>query len=1043
MVMAGAVSLTNADKSLSDEEVDYIEIEPQERMVIAGDAIYYTAIAYDGNDEKIDYVTVDTEWEIHDNAGGEWYEAFDEDDPDYMVYFSENVGEWEVNASYEYDDGQYANATANLIVEGPEYIEIEPQDEEIKAGGSIEYGAIAYNEDDEKLGYVNESTDWKIEEDDHGGEWKNNIYTSENSSSWTVNATYTWNITIEGEEEFSEKIYDTTSLTVVATGVDSVEISPEEDQTITAGETENFSAEAYDEFDNLITDDDADFEWENTDEYGLFDETEVGEYKVNTTYEGVTSETINVTVEPAEEVDHVEISPAENFTLTAGETENFSAEAYDEYENLIEDDDMEFTWNNTDGYGLFDETEAGDYDVNATYNGVTSDTVTVTVEAAAAETVSVDIQPEETTAGETIEGPPAAYVEDEFENAVEGVNVTVDDTELDSGTYTVATNPEGIAIFDDLVIETAGNYTLTFNVDGVVEDATSDEFEVIPATVDYVLIDPNEDLRVDAEEDLFFSAEAFDAYDNLITDDDSNFTWENATDGIFSKEEIGDYNVTATKDGVSSDKVVVSIRPYITIKGEESVEAGETVAYTAELYDKYGEYEEDLDSEDVEWEINEEAGGYWDQENGNYTTEKAGTWAPIGSYTDEFEGKNLTLRNHTYLNVTPTDPEKVAIEPESDVTIESGETIDFEAEAYDEFDNLITDDDEDFEWENTDEYGLFDETEAGDYDVTATYEGVISDTVTVTVEPVEYYLTINIDGEGTVEVDGDAWADGDSDIFEEGTDVDLKAIPDEDWVFEEWTRDYEGEEAEITITMDEDKEITAVFKEEPEPDPDPASFEVTITYYDDEVEEGDPVTVEFKVENTGDVEDAQNIIFTVDGDQEATKEVTLEGGKDYTDAFTWEAGEPGDYKLTVASEDDEDTVTANVLSYYELTINIEQDSGRWFMLGERDIEGRVEVEVDGEIVKVVEDEWTGEFSEGTEVTLTATAETDYTKFDEWTGDYEGDEEEITITMDEDKEITANIKDYISLLTYISKVISSYLPLASIPALAIHQKKNRP
>ncbi len=71
-------------------------------------------------------------------------------------------------------------------------------------------------------------------------------------------------------------------------------------------------------------------------------------------------------------------------------------------------------------------------------------------------------------------------------------------------------------------------------------------------------------------------------------------------------------------------------------------------------------------------------------------------------------------------------------------------------------------------------------------------------------------LTIYIEGKGNVEVDPDY------DEYEHGTEVTLTADPDEGWYLVEWTGDVpEGEEGEeITITMYEDKEITALFEEE-------------------------------------------------------------------------------------------------------------------------------------------------------------------------------------------------------------------------------------
>jgi len=160
--------------------------------------------------------------------------------------------------------------------------------------------------------------------------------------------------------------------------VHTVSISPSEDQTVTAGTELMFSAEAYDEYDNLITNDDIDFDWQYTDEQGLFDETKASDYEVTATYNEVTSEPTTVTVEPAE-VSYVEIDPEEDQTIEAGETIDFSASAYDEYDNLITDTDTDFIWENTDETGLFDKTEAGDYEVTATYDDLTSESTTVTV----------------------------------------------------------------------------------------------------------------------------------------------------------------------------------------------------------------------------------------------------------------------------------------------------------------------------------------------------------------------------------------------------------------------------------------------------------------------------------------------------------------------------------------------------------------------------------------------------------------------------------------------------------------------------------------
>lgn len=69
----------------------------------------------------------------------------------------------------------------------------------------------------------------------------------------------------------------------------------------------------------------------------------------------------------------------------------------------------------------------------------------------------------------------------------------------------------------------------------------------------------------------------------------------------------------------------------------------------------------------------------------------------------------------------------------------------------------------------------------------------------------EYTLTINTEGEGTVDIEPD------EEKYEEGTEVELEAIPDDGWEFDEWSGDIEETEEEITVTMDNDKNITAHF----------------------------------------------------------------------------------------------------------------------------------------------------------------------------------------------------------------------------------------
>ncbi len=87
----------------------------------------------------------------------------------------------------------------------------------------------------------------------------------------------------------------------------------------------------------------------------------------------------SVTFEPGD-VASVELDPAAEQTTDAGETVDFEVTAFDEFGNVVEDDNTAFNWTNADN-GTFEETAAGEYEVTAELNEIESAPTTVTVEA--------------------------------------------------------------------------------------------------------------------------------------------------------------------------------------------------------------------------------------------------------------------------------------------------------------------------------------------------------------------------------------------------------------------------------------------------------------------------------------------------------------------------------------------------------------------------------------------------------------------------------------------------------------------------------------
>ncbi len=240
-----------------------------------------------------------------------------------------------------------------------------------------------------------------------------------------------------------------------------------------------------------------------------------------------------------------------------------------------------------------------------------------------------------------------------------------------------------------------------------------------------------------------------------------------------------------------------------------------------------------------------------------------------------------------------------------------------------------------------------------DYTITAVFN-----------QTVEYYeLTVNVEGEGEVEITPDQKK------YEEGTEVTLTAVPDDGWSFVEWTGDHEDTSEEINITMDSDKTLTAHFEEEGTV----VRYELTI----DSTEGGEVIE---PGEGTFDYTEGKTVeLEAVADDDYAFQEWTgnLENVDDSKSSKTTITME-NDYTISAVFEE---------MDTYELTVTVESEG-----------QGEVEITPDQE-----------SYEEGTEVELTAIPE-DGWRFSEWTGDYEGEEETITVTMDEDKEITAHFEE---------------------------------
>ena len=211
-----------------------------------------------------------------------------------------------------------------------------------------------------------------------------------------------------------------------------------------------------------------------------------------------------------------------------------------------------------------------------------------------------------------------------------------------------------------------------------------------------------------------------------------------------------------------------------------------------------------------------------------------------------------------------------------------------------------------------------------------------------------YDLSIEIQGEGTVE---EAVLQTKATSIQEGTVVELTALPGDHWVFDHWEGDLSGNKNPAQITIASDKKVKAVF-----------------------VEKMYPLTIE--VEGSGAVK--EEVISTKSGSYQEGSVIELTASPAEHWVFDhWEgdlAGSQNPSQITISSAK---TVKAVfVEKMYPLT---------------------VEVQGGGAVKEEVISTKSGSYKEGSVVQLTATPST-YWAFDHWEGDVTGNDNPAIITI---------------------------------------------
>jgi uncharacterized protein YjdB len=265
---------------------------------------------------------------------------------------------------------------ATIFIRVLNYIVLSPPDASVPAGNSKAYTAEAFDQFDNSLGDVTGSTSFSISTG-AGGNWTANDYTSEKAGTWTVTG------------EYSGKT-DTATLIVIGNpeALAYIVIAPKS-ATITAGDSQAYTAEAFDQYDNSLGDvasstsfsisAGAGGSWSDN-EYAS---AKAGTWTVTGEYSGKSdTATLIVNANP-EGLDHIVIAP-KSATITAGGSQAYTAEAFDQFDNSLGDVTGSTSFSISAGAGgswatnVYTSQNAGNWTVTGIYNEM-SDTATLTV----------------------------------------------------------------------------------------------------------------------------------------------------------------------------------------------------------------------------------------------------------------------------------------------------------------------------------------------------------------------------------------------------------------------------------------------------------------------------------------------------------------------------------------------------------------------------------------------------------------------------------------------------------------------------------------
>lgn len=582
------INSNNVTANVSRGVITSISITPVAVNITADQTQQYVATASDADGNTWDISSAVT-WSENDPAGTINGSG---------LYSAGAVGTWTITAVSGTVSG---NTTATITHGQAVRITITPDPATAVTGSTVTYTAGAADVDGNSWN-VTSTTSFNIT-NGAGGSWNNNVYTSANTGTWIVTGTY-------------GSLNDTAILTVTSQTpvLTSIVITPG-NQTITAGQTIQFTAVGYDQFGSVISG--VIFTWTGTNSSGLFTNTTAGVYTIRASSGSVNSNFATVTVNPAG-LSRIQVEPSVSAqSITAGQTIQFSAIGYDSYNNPLTG--YSFTWYNTTSTGLFNNTTAGTYNVYASYGSISSNIVRVSVVPNVAASVTISPSSSLTIAsGSSI--IITATVRDVYGNLV--ADSTLVNWSRSNSTFTLSattsTTVGGIATVTLISSNISGqSATVTASANSISSTSGTITTISVPQVLsNWRISNPG---TIQAGVPFTITIAPLDQFGNVIT----NYNWSNLLNRpnlsglgsinghnptyefILASGGVASYRITTYKaesativislGSVMVDSPIFGVTPASTLASivispfsELTITTGQTIGFTANSFDQYG-----------------------------------------------------------------------------------------------------------------------------------------------------------------------------------------------------------------------------------------------------------------------------------------------------------------------------------------------------------------------------------------------------------------------------------------------------------------------